>query len=56
MREVYTRMIEVEARDDREAIEKVEAGIGDELPNTLEYSHRLPTDAWTVDKNTPEEE
>jgi len=49
-REVWTQMVEVEAGSDSEAIQAVSNGEGTEVELTLEYSHDMPVDAWTVDK------
>lgn len=49
-REVWTQMVEVEAESDLEAIQEVSNGKGTEIDDTLEYSHTMPVDSWTVDK------
>ena len=49
-REVWTQMVEVEAKSDLEAIEEVSKGKGTNINNTMEYSHTMPVDTWTVDK------
>jgi electron transfer flavoprotein alpha subunit len=49
-REVWTQMVEVDAKDAEEAKFLVSRGRGLMLDNTLEYSHDLPTDCWTVEE------
>lgn len=49
-REVWTQMVEVEAKDAEEAKFLVSRGGGLMLDETLEYSHDLATDNWTVEE------
>lgn len=50
VREVHIQMVEVEAVDEEDAIEEVRKGGGTYLDNTLEYSHCLDPEYWTVDE------
>jgi len=50
-REVWTQMVEVEAESELEAIQSVERGEGEDISDTLEYSHTMPVDSWTVEKS-----
>jgi hypothetical protein len=49
-REVWTQTVEVEAETQEEAIEKVARDQGNLLDDGLEYSHRMDSSTWTVDK------
>jgi hypothetical protein len=51
-REVWTQMVEVVAKDAEEAKLLVSRGQGRMLDETLEYSHDLATDYWTVDETS----
>ena len=48
MREIHIQNVEIEAESPEEAIERVADGEGDFVDNSLEYSHTLNTDTWTV--------
>lgn len=50
MREVYVQGYEVDANDEKEAIEKVRDGDGELLEDHFEYSHTLDSETWTVEK------
>ncbi len=49
-REVWTQMVEVEAKDAEEAKLLVSRGEGRILEENLEYSHDLATDCWTAEE------
>jgi hypothetical protein len=49
-REVWTQMVEVDAPDAETAKQLVDHGDGMILDNTLEYSHDMATEYWTVEK------
>jgi len=49
-REVWTQMVEIEAKDAEEAKLLVSHGRGLMLDETLEYSHDLATDLWTTEE------
>ena len=49
-REVWTQMVEIEAKDAEEAKLLVSRGRGLMLDETLEYSHDLATDLWTTEE------
>ena len=48
-REVWTQLVEVEAESEQAALEAVSKGRGEEIDNTLEYSHDMSIEYWTVD-------
>lgn len=48
-REVWTSAIEIEAEDEAQALRLVSEGLGEELDGSLEYSHDLGVDNWTVE-------
>jgi len=50
VREVWTQMVEVEAENEKQAKRKVSMHQGQEIEDTLEYSHTLGSEYWTVDK------
>jgi hypothetical protein len=50
VREVHVQQVNIEAASKEEAIQKVAAGEGDYVDNTLEYSHSCDTDTWTVEE------
>jgi hypothetical protein len=50
VREVHIQLVEVEAESASEAKIRVAKGEGDFLDNSLEYSHSLDPDTWTVDE------
>jgi len=50
IREVHTQMVEVEADCQESAVRAVQEGEGTYLDNTLEYSHSLAPDTWTVEE------
>jgi hypothetical protein len=50
IREVHVQTVEVEAESEQKAIEKVQEGEGEYLEDSLEYSHTLEPDCWTVEK------
>jgi len=49
-REVWTQMVEIEAKDAEEAKLLVSRGQGLMLDDTMEYSHDLATDLWTTEE------
>lgn len=49
-REVWTQMVEVDAKNEEEAKLLVSRGQGLMLDETLEYSHNLATDLWTTEE------
>jgi len=51
VREVHIQMMEVSAESKEEAIAAVQAGDGDILDDTLEYSHTLDSDLWTAEES-----
>jgi hypothetical protein len=52
MWEVYVQTVAIEANSEEEAIEKVVEGEGEYINNSLEYSHALDSDLWTVEERT----
>jgi hypothetical protein len=48
-REVWTQLVEVEATSKEEALKAVSRGEGTDCDNTLEYSHDMSIEYWTVD-------
>lgn len=50
VREVHVQKYLVEAEDGDNAIEKVRDGGGEIVNNSLEYSHTLGRENWTVEK------
>lgn len=50
VREVWTQTVEIEAPGPEEAIAAVQEGGGDYLDDSLEYSHTLDSDGWTVEE------
>jgi hypothetical protein len=46
--EVYYQAVTVKAEDDCEAKRKVDAGEGDEIEGSLDYSHCLDRGEWLV--------
>jgi hypothetical protein len=50
VREVHTQMVQVDAVDPDDAKAVVRSGGGEYLDNTLEYSHTLDCDTWTVEQ------
>ena len=50
VREVHVQMIEGEADSDTDAVSRVSRGEGSAIDNTLEFSHRLTPEHWTVEK------
>lgn len=53
VKEVHNQDVEIRAKNEQEAIKKVSEGEGEEL--TLEYSHTLDTDTWTVKRSNLKE-
>ena len=49
VREVHTQMVRVDAVDPEAAKAVVRDGGGEYLDGTLEYSHTLDCDTWTVE-------
>jgi len=49
-REVWTQIVEVDAASEDEALRAVRNGHGNDVDDTLEYSHDMSTEFWTVDK------
>jgi len=54
VREVHTQMVEIEAKDENDAKQNVREGKGTYLDDTLEYSHTLDPDGWTVELSKDE--
>ncbi len=54
VREVHIQEVRVEAEDENDAKDRVAKGEGEYVDNSLEYSHCLDPDEWTVDR--PEQE
>jgi hypothetical protein len=50
VREVHTQIVQVDAANAVAAMEAVRDGGGQYLDNTLEYSHTLDPDTWTVEQ------
>lgn len=50
VREVHIQMVSVEAESPEEAILIVAGGGGEYLDDSLEYSHALDREYWTVDE------
>jgi len=50
VREVHIQMVEIEADSEEDAIELVGEGYGDYLDNTLELSHTMDMDLWTIEE------
>jgi hypothetical protein len=48
IREVHIQEVLIEAESEQEAINKVADGDGQYLDNSLEYSHTLPRETFTV--------
>lgn len=48
-REVHKQVIEIEAEDERQAVERVLEGEGDFEEHEAEYDYTLDSDEWTVD-------
>lgn len=46
--EVHYQDVEIDAIDKTTAFKKIEAGEGQYLDNTLEYSHTLDTEKWCI--------
>jgi len=49
-REVWTQIVKVSAESKEEALVKVSNGNGISVDNTLEYSHDMSIEYWTVDE------
>ncbi len=49
IREVWTSQIHVEAKSGEHATRLVSYGEGDEVDNSLEFSHRLGSETWTAE-------
>jgi hypothetical protein len=43
VREVHVQLVRVDAQDERSAIDAVRDGMGEEIEDSLEYSHTLIT-------------
>lgn len=50
VREVHIQLVDIEADNEQDAIERVKQGEGRTWDAGLEYSRTLPTDTWTVEK------
>ena len=50
VREVHIQMVEVEAENEEEAKDKVLAGDGVHRDDSLEFSHTLDSELWTVEE------
>jgi len=50
VREVHTQMVQVDAVDPDAAKAVVRSGGGEYLDNTLEYSHTMDCDTWTIEQ------
>lgn len=51
VREVWVQMISIEANSKEEALDLVCQGKGEEIDDTLEFSHLMDKEYWTVDKD-----
>lgn len=49
MREVHKQVIEIEADDEAQAVERVLDGEGDSEKHQSEYDYTLDSDEWTVE-------
>lgn len=49
-KEVYQQPVHIEAKNEREAIKKVEEGEGEVREEELDYSYTLETDTWHTEK------
>ena len=56
VREVHTQMVQIEAESKEEAIQLVKEGSMKAiyLDGTLEFSHTLGTDTWTIEEVIPQ--
>ena len=54
VREVWVKMVEIEAADEEAAKKKVENGHGVHVNGGFEYSTTLDPSTWTVDKHSGE--
>ena len=52
MREVFVQTVEIQAKDSKEAIDKVRDGDGEYL-NEPEYSRTMGHDTWSVEEIVP---
>lgn len=50
-REVWTQLVEVEAESEQDALIAVSRGQGQDIDNTLEYSHDMSIEYWTVESD-----
>ena len=50
IREVYVQSVRVKAKSKEDAIALAVEGVGEDTPDTLEYSHTLPEETWTVER------
>ena len=49
VREVHVQQVDIEADNEKDAIEGVQMGEGEMQDNRLEYSHTLDPELWTVE-------
>lgn len=50
VREVHVQPIQVMAVSEQDAIKRVREGEGELIPDSLEYSHALDPEYWTVER------
>jgi len=50
VREVHVQQVRVKAESPEDAKERVVKGEGDQVDDSLEYSHTLDSDLWTVEE------
>jgi len=50
--EVWYQQVRIEADSEDEAMSLVQAGNGEDIDNTLEYSHRVETTDWNISKES----
>lgn len=53
VREVHIQMKRITATSPDEACKRVHDGQGEDIDNSLEYSHTLSPETWTVDMIEP---
>lgn len=52
VREVWVQLFEIEAESKEDAKTRVHRGEGTAVDNSLEYSHTLDPETWTVDEDS----
>jgi hypothetical protein len=50
VREVHVQWVEIESTSEEEAKDRVQQGEGEIVEGSLEYSHTLDSDTWTVEE------